>query len=176
MIPVQTPEGTFQVWTKRTGNNPRIKVLLLHGGPGATHEYFEAFDSYFPGESVEYYFYDQLESGNSDHPDKPALWDVSRFVDEVEQVRQALHLDKSNFYLLGHSWGGILAIEYALAHQDQLKGLIISNMMASAPAYDKYAHEVLMPKLDPKVLAEIQQLEAAKKYDSPRYEELLVNN
>src|SRR4051812_33425127 len=128
VIPIKTAAGTFNVWTKRTGNNPRIKVLLLHGGPGATHEYFEAFDSYFPGESVEYYFYDQLESGNSDHPDKPALWDVSRFVDEVEQVRQALHLDKSNFYLLGHSWGGILAIEYALAHQDQVKGLIISNM------------------------------------------------
>src|SRR5207248_6505739 len=48
MIPVQTPKGTFHVWTKRVGNNPRIKVLLLHGGPGATHEYFEAFDSYFP--------------------------------------------------------------------------------------------------------------------------------
>lgn len=174
-IPITTAAGTFNVWVKRTGNNPRIKVLLLHGGPGATHEYFQAFDSYLPKAEVEYYFYDQLESGNSDHPDKPELWVPTRFADEVEQVRQALHLDRSNFYLLGHSWGGVVAMEYALAHQDQLKGLIISNMMSSAPAYNKYAHDVLMPKMDPKVLAEVHALEAAKKYDDPRYEELLFN-
>ena len=175
-IPITTPAGPFKVWVKRVGNNPRIKVLLLHGGPGATHEYFEAFDSYLPKAEVEYYYYDQLESGNSDHPDKPELWDPKRFVDEVEQVRKALHLDKSNFYLLGHSWGGIVAMEYALAHQDQLKGLVISNMMSSAPAYGKYAKEVLMPQMDPKILAEIQKLEAAKKYDDPRYEELLFGS
>ena len=62
MITIQTPKGAFRVWTKRVGNNPRIKVLLLHGGPGATHEYFEAFDSYFPKEGIEYYYYDQLGS------------------------------------------------------------------------------------------------------------------
>lgn len=57
MIPIQTPKGTFKVWTKRVGNNPRIKVLLLHGGPAGTHEYFEAFDSYFPQAGIEYYYY-----------------------------------------------------------------------------------------------------------------------
>src|SRR5437868_13580058 len=67
-IPVQTPKGTFKVWTKRVGNNPTIKVLLLHGGPGPTHEYFEACDSYFPGASIEYYYYDQLGSAYSDKP------------------------------------------------------------------------------------------------------------
>ena len=174
MIPVKTSAGTFNVWTKRIGNNPRIKVLLLHGGPGAPHEYFDAFDSYFPNAEIEYYLYDQLEGGNSDHPDKPELWNIPRFVDEVEQVRQALQLD--NFYLFGHSWGGILAIEYALAHPEHLKGLVISNMMASGPAYNKYAHDVLMPEMDPKVLAEILKLEAAKKFEDPRYEELLVTN
>src|SRR5579872_1297154 len=97
MIPVQTPKGTFHVWTKRVGNNPRIKVLLLHGGPGATHEYFEAFDSYFHAAGVEYYYYDQLGSAYSDQPDMPELWDLPRFVEEVEQVRQALGLDQNNF-------------------------------------------------------------------------------
>ena len=53
MIPITTPKGTFRVWTKRVGNNPRIKVLLLHGGPAATHEMFEAFDSFFPGAGIE---------------------------------------------------------------------------------------------------------------------------
>ena len=90
LIPVETPAGTFRVWTKRVGNNPTMKVLLLHGGPGATHEYLEAFDSYLPGAGIEYYYYDQLGSAYSDQPDTPELWELPRFVDEVEQVRKAL--------------------------------------------------------------------------------------
>jgi proline iminopeptidase len=174
MIPIQTPRGTFKVWTKRVGNNPTIKVLLLHGGPAAGHEYMEAFDSYFPGAGVEYYYYDQLGSSYSDQPDDESLWDLPRFVEEVEQVRQALRLDPGNFYLLGQSWGGILAIEYALKYQQNLRGLIISNMMASIPAYNEYANKVLMPAMDQKVLAEIKQLEAAGRYEEPRYMELLT--
>ena len=88
VIPVETELGTFNVWTKRVGNNPDLKVLLLHGGPGATHEYFESADSYFPNAEVEYYYYDQLGSGNSDNPEEERLWDLDRFVDEVEQVRK----------------------------------------------------------------------------------------
>jgi proline iminopeptidase len=176
LIPIQTPSGTFKVWTKRVGNNPKIKVLLLHGGPGATHEYFEAFDSFFPKEGIEYYYYDQLGSAFSDQPKDPALWDLPRFVEEVEQVRLALKLDSNNFYLLGHSWGGILAIEYALKYQRNLKGLIVSNMMASIPAYVDYAEKVLMPAMDPSVLAEIKKIESAKDYDNPRYMELLIPN
>jgi len=88
MIPIQTDKGVFHVWTKRTGNNPTIKVLLLHGGPGATHEYLEAFDSYFPGANIEYYYYDQLGSAYSDQPDDPALINnLPRYVEEVEQSR-----------------------------------------------------------------------------------------
>ncbi len=174
MIPITTPAGNFTVWTKRVGNNPTIKVLLLHGGPGATHEYFEAADSYFPAAGIEYYYYDQLGSYYSDQPDIPSLWDLPRFVEEVEQVRQALKLDASNFYLLGHSWGGILGVEYALKYQQHLKGLVISNMMASIPAYNEYARTVLMPAMDQTVLKEIQRLEAAKEYDDPRYMELLI--
>jgi proline iminopeptidase len=174
MIPVDTPKGTFRVWTKRIGNNPRIKVLILHGGPGMTHEYLEAVDSYFPPAGVEYYYYDQLGSYYSDQPDEPDLWELPRFVEEVEQVRQALGLDQSNFYLYGHSWGGILAIEYALKYQQNLKGLIISNMMASIPAYNEYAENVLMPAMDPEALARIKAFEAAEDYDNPEYHELLM--
>lgn len=173
-IPITTPKGTFNVWTKRVGNHPTIKVLLLHGGPGATHEYFEAFDSYFPAAGIEYYYYDQLGSHFSDQPDDPSLWETARFVEEVEQVRQALGLTRDNFYLLGHSWGGILAIEYALKYQQHIKGLVISNMMASIPAYNEYATKVLMPAMDQTVLAEIKQIEAAKDYQNPRYFELLM--
>jgi proline iminopeptidase len=172
-ITINTPSGDFQVWTKRVGNNPTKKVLLLHGGPGATHEYFEVFDSYFPKEGIEYYYYDQLGSHFSDQPTDTSLWNIPRFVEEVEQVRQALGLNKDNFYILGHSWGGILGIEYALKYQENLKGLIISNMMSSIPAYMKYAEEELAPGLPVDALAEIRELEAAGKYTDERYLELV---
>jgi proline iminopeptidase len=173
-IPVDTPSGRFTVWTKRVGNNPDLKVLLLHGGPGATHEYLEACDSFLPAAGVEYYYYDQLGSGFSDQPDDPSLWELERFVDEVEQVRQALGLDRENLVLFGHSWGGILAMEYALAYQRHLRGLVISNMMASAPAYTAYAERVLMPEMDPGALAEVKALEASGDFENPRYMELLM--
>jgi proline iminopeptidase len=177
MIEVNLPKGKTRVWTKRVGNNPTIKVLLLHGGPGTTHEYFEAADSYFPGASIEYYYYDQAGSAYSDPVDDvSALLSTQRFVDEVEQVRVALGLGPESFYLLGHSWGGILAIEYALAHQNKLKGLIISNMMSSVPAYNAYAKEVLMPKMNQAALSEILALEAKKDFDNPRYEDLLMSS
>lgn len=175
MITIDTPKGKFRVWTKRVGNNPKMKVLLLHGGPGATHEPFEVFDSFMPQAGVEYYYYDQLGSGNSDHPEgDDSLWTLPRFVEEVEQVRVALGLDKSNFCLLGQSWGGMLAMEYALKYQQNLKCLIISNMMASIPAYNDYANKVLMPAMNQKDLAEVKALEAAGKTDDPRYMGLLI--
>ena len=140
---------------------------------GATHESFEACDSYLPAAGIEYYYYDQLGSGYSDQPDEPSLWDLDRFVDEVEQVRQALGLERDNFVLLGHSWGGILAIEYSLHHQQHLRGLVISSMMSSVPAYNDYAEQVLMPQMDQAVLAEIKAFEARGETDNPKYMELL---
>ena len=174
LIPIVTNLGTFNVWTKRVGNNPTLKVLLLHGGPGGTHECFEAFDSYFPGAGIEYYYYDQLGSWRSDHPEDPSLWELDRFVEEVDQVRVALGMTSDNFVLLGHSWGGILAIEYALKYQRNLKGLVISNMMSSVPAYNAYARDVLMPEMDQAALAEIMAYEASGDIENPRYMELLI--
>lgn len=174
MIPIQTSKGLFKIWTKRIGNNPKIKVLLLNGGPGATHEYFECFENYFPAEGIEFIYYDQLGCGNSDNPKDTSIWDLPRYVEEVEQVRKALGLNASNFYLLGHSWGGILAMEYTLKYQNNMKGLIISNMMASCPEYGKYAEEVLAPQFEPKILDEIRRIEANKDFSNPRYMELLT--
>ena len=169
MIPIETSKGTFNVWTKRVGNNPKIKVLLLHGGPGATHEYFEIFDSYLPQEGIEYYYYDQLGSAYSDNPNDPELWNIPQFVEEVETVRKALGLNKDNFYLLGHSWGGILAIEYALKYQENLKGMIVSNMVPSIPDYMDYANNVLGPQLPSEVLKTIREYEAAGDFTNPAY-------
>ena len=175
MVEITTPKGKFNVWTKRIGNNPKIKLLLLNGGPGMSHEYFECMDSFLPGAEIEYIYYDQLGTGFSDNPNDTTFWDLPRYVEEVEQVRKALNLTKDNFYLLGHSWGGILAMQYALKYQDNLKGLIVSNMMASCPKYGEYS-KVLEKQLDPKVLVQIRELEAKKDYTNPKYMELLMAN
>ena len=176
MIPISTPKGEFKVWTKRVGNNPDMKVLLLHGGPGGTHEVFLCADGYLPAEGIEYIYYDQLGSYYSDQPSDTSLWTLDRFVEEVEQVRIALNLDKNNFYLLGQSWGGILAMGYALKYQENLKGLIISNMMSSAPEYNQYAEEVLGPMLDPAILQEVKTIEANNDFSNPRYMEVLMDH
>ncbi len=176
MIPIKTSVGEFKVWTKRFGKNPKIKILLLHGGPAMTHEYMECFETFFQRESFEFYEYDQLGSYYSDQPKDSSLWTTERFVEEVDQVRKAIGADSSNFYVLGNSWGGILGMEYALKYQKNMKALIVANMVASAPEYAKYADEVLAKQMNPKVLAEIRALEAKKDFKNPHYMELLMPN
>lgn len=176
VIPIETAKGTMHVWTKTLGNNPTIKLLLLNGGPGCTHEYFECFESFLPAEGIEFIYYDQLGCGNSDNPNDTTMWDLARFVEEVETVRKSLDLNKENFYLLGHSWGGILALEYALKYQDNMKALIISNMMSSCPDYGLYADDVLAKQMDPKILDTIRMIEEKGDFGNPRYMALLMPN
>jgi len=173
MVEISTPRGKFHVWTKRFGNNPKIKVLLLHGGPGGTHEVFECFENFLPREGIEFIYYDQLDSWYSDRPNDSSLWTTEHFVEEVEQVRQALGLNKDNFYLLGHSWGGILATEYALKYQANLKGLIISNMMASMPEYEKY-NGILRQKMRKSLVDSLTAYEDRGLYKDSVYQALVI--
>jgi proline iminopeptidase len=174
MIPIKTPVGEFKVWTKRVGNNPKIKVLLLHGGPAFTHEYLESFESFLPKEGIEFYEYDQLGSYYSDQPHDSSLWTIPRFVDEVEQVRIALGLNKDNFYLLGNSWGGMLAMEYALKYQQNLKGLVVCNMVASIPRYEAY-NKTLRSEYRKSLIDSLQAYEAKGQYQDPVYQNLVMN-
>ena len=173
-IPVETPAGTFEVWTRKVGEHPTVKILMLHGGPAATHEYLLPLEAPLAEAGYEVYFYDQLGSHFSDQPDDVSLWTIERFVDEVEQVRLALGLD--HFVLYGQSWGGLLGIEYALAHPEPLLGLVVSNMMSSVPAYNDYAERVLIPAVDQDALAAIRRFEATGTTSDPAYEELLVEH
>ena len=166
MVPV---DGGYRVWTKRVGDGP-ARMLTLHGGPGCTHEYFECFEDFLPQNGIQFYYYDQLGSGNSDHPQDTSLWTVERFREEVEQVRSALGLE--GFYLYGQSWGGLLAIDYALKYGDHLKGLVISNMTASFPSYVEYLAE-LRAQLPPDVVHTLEKYEAAGDYDAPEYTQIL---
>jgi proline iminopeptidase len=159
----------YNVWTKKIGDGA-IKMLTLHGGPGLTHEYLECFEGFLPLEGIEFYYYDQLGSGYSDHPKNESLWTIDRFRDEVEQVRVALGLD--NFYLYGHSWGGVLGIEYALKYQRHLKALIISNMTASNDSYEKYINK-LRQKFPSEIRKILKKYESKCEYDAPEYQEAM---
>ena len=131
-----------------------------------TYEQYANFKDFLPQEGIEFIWYDQLGSAHSDQPDDSTLWTIERFVDEVEQVRIALGLNKDNFYLYGQSWGGMLAMEYALKHQSNLKGLVISNMMASLDEYEKYAKEVLGPQMPKEVFAEVMEIEKNNDFEN----------
>jgi proline iminopeptidase len=170
MIPVVG--GKYKVWTKRIGSGP-IKVLLLHGGPGFSHDYLEAMESFLPQAGIEMIYYDQLGCGNSDHPDDPKLWTLPRYLEELEEVRIGLGLD--HFVLYGHSWGGMLAIEYALQHQKHLRGLVISNMTAGIQSVLTHL-AVIKKTLPAAVLTRLEELEVRAAYDTPEYEEIMMQH
>ncbi|MDN3588662.1 proline iminopeptidase-family hydrolase [Pedobacter aquatilis] len=163
-------DGKYKVWTKKVGEG-KIKVLLLHGGPGFSHDYFECFEDFLPKENIEFYYYDQLGSGNSDVPTDTTLWNTARFVEEVEQVRKGLGLE--NFYILGHSWGSLLAMEYLNKYQKHVKGAVLSNMTGSIDDFINYS-AVLKSKLFTSMEKQLfDSLDRAKAYSSPRYTSLL---
>ncbi len=129
----------------------------------------------FPKANIEFYHYDQLGSYRSDKPESDdSLWTIERFVEEVEQVRVVLGLGPDNFYLLGNSWGGMLAMEYALKYQDNLKGLIICNMTADFDKYEAY-NAKLRAQLPPEVLTQLSAYEARGEYHDPAYEQLVFD-
>ena len=167
---IRLREG-HRVWTRRVGSGP-VKVLLLHGGPGFSHDYMECFADFLPPAGIEIYFYDQLGCGFSDRPDDEQLWNLPRYVAEVEQVRTALGLD--DFVLLGHSWGGILAIEYALRpYARHLRAAVISNMTASIADYTAYTNK-LKNALPAPVLQQLEALERAGRRASEEYSAIVM--
>jgi proline iminopeptidase len=122
--------GQHRVVTYSFGTG-RDVVLLLNGGPGLPCDYLREAHSCLADHGYRIVTFDQLGTGKSDRPTDPTLWDIGRYVEEVETVRTALDLGK--VHLLGHSWGGWLAIEYALRHGDQLKTLLLEDTVADMP-------------------------------------------
>jgi len=165
-------DGKYKVWTRKVGDG-KIKVLLLHGGPGFSHDYMECFDDFLPKEGMEIYYYDQLGCGNSDVPADTSLWNIKRYVEEVEQVRKGLGLD--NFYIVGHSWGSLLAMEYLDKYQSHVKGAVLSNMTASIKDYTDYSAILKQKLFSPSDLVTFDSLDRLKAYSSPKYTDLLMN-
>lgn len=176
MIPIQTPKGKFKVWTKRIGNNPKIKILVLAGGPGLPHDYLEVFESFFPKEGFELIYYDELGCGNSENPNDSTLYNLNRSVENVELVRKALNLNKDNFYLYGHSCGGTTAMEYAVKYQQNIKALIVSGMSSSGKEFNRYILNVLAKQIPAKIRDTLWQYESKKDFDNPKYTALVMQN
>ena len=171
---MQATEGTipfegYQTWYRSvgTGEAPgKLPVLALHGGPGVPHDYLEAMEALAEtGRRI--IFYDQLGCGNSDQPHDPALWTVERFVREVGAVRAALGLDR--VHLLGQSWGGMLAMEYALTQPIGLASLLIESSPASMRQWVAEANR-LRDALPPDVQATLLRHETAGTTADPAYE------
>jgi proline iminopeptidase len=165
-------DGRFEVWVKQVGSG-KIPVLTLHGGPGFPHYYFECFEDFLPQDRIRFYYYDQLGCGFSDRPDDASLWTMHRYCEEVEQVRRALDLGR--FVLYGQSWGGMLAIDYALAYPQHIGLLVISNMTASMSSYTKYVNE-LRAAIPGDIDRAMKVFEQRGDYLAPEYQQLIMDH
>jgi len=163
----------YKIWYGIAGEREdlgKLPVLCLHGGPGAPHDYLKPLAAVADtGRRV--IFYDQLGSGNSDHPHKPEMWTVELFVEEVGVVRQALGLER--VHLFGQSWGGMLAMEYALTKPSGLTSLILADSPASMPQWIAEANR-LRAELPPDVQETLLRHEKAGTTSDPAYEEAML--
>ncbi len=159
---IDVPGG--RIWYESMGTSPR-KLLLLHGGPGGNCEDLRPLME-LAAADFHVVRFDQLGSWRSDQPDDTSLWNVPRFVAEVESVRQAL--DWERMHLLGQSWGAILALEYALHHQDRLHSLVLASGGASVPEIVA-GMNLWREALPAETQATMTDHEARATYDHPDY-------
>lgn len=126
-----TLKNGHSVWTRTIGKGAGLPLLLLHGGPGAGHDYLEPLEAL--GAERPIIFYDQLGCGKSDIPNNKALWTIERFADEVCEVRELLDLKRC--HILGQSWGGWLGVEYMLRKPAGLASFVLASTSASIPQF-----------------------------------------
>jgi proline iminopeptidase len=153
------------VWTARLGPSEGTPILLLHGGPGAASYYMIPLAERL-AEHRPTIVYDQLGCGRSDQPDDTSLWTVDRSVEEVDQVRAALGLDRC--HLLGQSWGGWLSIEYMTRGATGIERLVLASTSASIPEFMAGARGLIeqLPEPHRSVLIELGD---RGEYDHPDY-------
>ncbi len=163
----------FKVWYRIVGGpelSGKFPLLCLHGGPGATHDYLEPLEA-IAATGRRVIFYDQLGSGNSDHPHNPAMWNVELFLEELEIVRNALGLER--LQILGQSWGGMLAMEYSLKKPKGLASLVLADTLASVHQWVSETNR-LRSQLSPDVQRVLSEHEETGTTDDPAYEEAMM--
>ena len=160
------PFRGYRTWYRVAGEGEepgKLPLLCLHGGPGGTHDYLEPLEG-MAETGRRTIFYDQLGCGRSDLPDDPSLWTVELFVDEVRAVREALGLER--VHLFGNSWGGMLAMEYALTRPPGLASLVLASAPASIPQWIEETGR-LRAQLPAEVQEVLDRHEAAGTTDDP---------
>jgi proline-specific peptidase len=165
------PFRGYRTWYRVVGDDgseEKFPVVLLHGGPGGTHDYLEPLERLAEAGGRRVVFYDQIGCGKSDLPEDDSLWVVETFVEELDMIRRELGLDR--IHLFGNSWGGMLAMEYALTRPRGLESLILASSPASIPQWVEETGK-LRGKLPPEVQAVLDRHEAAGTTDDPEYEE-----
>jgi proline-specific peptidase len=166
----RVPYAGGETWYRIVGGRDepgKLPLLCLHGGPGAPHDYLEPLGRLADtGRRV--IFYDQIGGGRSWIEAHPSTWTVELFVGEVGAVREALGLDR--IHLFGSSWGGMLAMEYALTQPEGLASLVLSSSPPSIPAWAEETNR-LRRELPADVQRVLDDHEAAGTIDSPEYEE-----
>lgn len=164
------PFRQYKTWYRIVGEGPKPPLLVLHGGPGAAHDYLEPVQE-LAATGRRVIFYDQLGCGRSDQPHDPSLWTVELFLEELAAVRQALRLDR--VHILGHSWGGMLAMEYALTRPAGVLSMVVADSPASIPQWVAEANR-LRQDLPPEVQSVLLQHEKAGTTSDPAYEEAMM--
>ena len=164
------PFRDYRTWYRVVGeaeSEGKLPVVLLHGGPGGTHDYLETLEA-LADTGRRAVFYDQIGCGKSDLPEDESLWVVETFVEELDVVRNELGLDR--IHLFGNSWGGMLAMEYALTQPRGLESLILASSPASMSQWVEETGR-LRAQLPPDVQAVLDRHEAAGTTSDPEYEE-----
>lgn len=161
MIPVSG--GRIYVRVNGSLNGDKLPLLLIHGGPGGTHR--ALLDALELADERAVILYDQLDSGRSDHPGKPANWKVKRFVGELEAIRTALGIKR--WHVLGHSWGGTIALEYGARRPNSLAGLILAGPLISTRSWIADAN-ALRKELPVEIQADLVRCEGLQPPPKPR--------
>ncbi|HEY6836228.1 MAG TPA: proline iminopeptidase-family hydrolase [Gaiellaceae bacterium] len=168
------PFSIGQTWYRTVGpdrDDGRVPLLCLHGGPGANWLHVKPYEVLADERQV--VFYDQLGAGNSvvDEPHDPAMWTPELYVEEVDAVREALGLER--VHVLGHSWGGMLGMDYASRRPEGLVSLVVESSPASVPGWMPEIAR-LRSELPPEVEATLREHEEAGTTESPEYEEAVM--
>lgn len=165
------PYLEYQTYYRIVDGGDKTPIILIHGGPGSTHNYMEMLDS-IASTGRKVISYDQLGCGNSYLDGHPELWKADTWIDELIELRKYLNIDKC--YLLGQSWGGMLVIQYMIERKPKgIKGIILSSTLSSASLWAHEQHRLikLMSKEDQDA---IQYAEEHNVWDSKDY--LLAND
>lgn len=153
-----------KVWYRINGEGNKTPILLLHGGPGSSSYYLDPLKELSKERPV--IFIDQLGCGRSTRITDTTLMTIERYVEELEQVRKALHLE--DFILYGHSWGTMLGIDYYLKYPGEVKAIIFHSPLFSTDLWIKDA-DTLITTLPDSIQVIIRENEKSKTYTSDAY-------